>query len=491
MEMTSIESWHPRPGEVLEIRPTEQTLDATRSAAALTARPSLLQESHIRTAADRRAKGVPWSPWLAFSFHVPQPLDRDALRRTMQRFVTRHGALLSWFEIPDDAQIDDSTTFTRRALEADDVELELVDAGVAADTEAARAAITERFAAGTSPLEWPSFAAGAIDHGADGFTVYYGVDHSFTDGVSITLAVADIFRIYQLEAHGEGAEPAEVGSYVDFSEVERARSERLTWRTPAVRTWARALLSVRNKLPSTSLDIGLEPGETGPSTRTNRTLADAATMQAFEQRCKAHGGGASAGLFGILALIDVALTGRSSYFVLNTVATRSEPQYAMAQGWFINLVPVAFRVPRRAGFDDLVGRAQKSMNRSKAATDVPARAIVDYAAKFGGVKVGATAVPPMVSYLDMRRLPGAELPGVDDAHALGGPGTTGDVSMWLNRRTDRTYALMSYPDNATAAASIDRYFRAITELIRAVAAGERVDIETARVVMGSAVPAAS
>ncbi|HWC22132.1 MAG TPA: condensation domain-containing protein [Flexivirga sp.] len=460
----------------------EATLAATRSAPVVPARPSLLQESHIRTAADRRAKGVAWSPWLAFSFHVPQPLDRDAFERTMQHFVTRHGALLSWFE-PDSDRIDDRTTFTRRALPADQVELELVGAGTAPDTDAARAAVAERFAAGTSPLAWPSFAAGAIDHGADGFTVYYGVDHSFTDGVSLTLGVDDIFRIYQLEAHGEGTEPQEVGSYVDFSEQERALSERLTWRTPAVRVWARALLSVRNKMPSTPLDIGLEPGGTAPSTRTNRTLADAATMQAFEQRCKAHGGGASAGLFGILALIDVALTGRPAYLALNTIATRSESKYAMAQGWFINLVPIAFRVPKGATFDDLVGRAQKSMKRSKAATDVPARAIVDYAAKFGGVKVGATAVPPMVSYLDMRRLPGAELPGVDDIHALGGPGTTGDVSLWINRRTDRTYALMSYPDNPRAAASIDHYFRAITELIRAVAAGEPVDVETARAAM--------
>lgn len=486
--MTPIESWHPRPGEVLEVRPTERTLAATRSAAVSPARPSLLQESHIRTAADRRAKGVPWSPWLAFAFHVPQRLDRDAFRRTMQRFVTRHGALLSWFE-PDDEQIDDRTTFSRRALAAEDVELELVDAGTAADTDAARAAITERFAATTSPLVWPSFAAGAIDHGDEGFTVFYGVDHSFSDGVSIALGVDDIFRTYQFEAHGEGAPPVAVGSYVDFSEQERVRSERLTWRTPAVRVWARALLSVRNKLPSTPLDIGLEPGRTAPSTRMNRTIADAQTMEAFERRCKAHGGGVSAGLFGILALIDVALTGRPSYLVLNTIATRSDARYAMAQGWFINLVPIAFRVPGGASFDDLVGKAQKSMRRSKAATDVPARAIVDYAAKFGGVKVGATAVPPMVSYLDMRRLPGAELPGVDDAHALGGPGTTGDVSVWINRRTDRTYALMSYPDNPVAAASIDSYFRAITELIRAVAAGESVGIETARIAMDLEHPA--
>lgn len=480
--MTPIESWHPRPGEVLEIRPTERTLKATRSAPVSTARPSLLQESHIRTAADRRAKGVPWSPWLAFSFHVPQPLDREAFRRSMQCFVTRHGALLSWFE-PDDEQIDEDTTFTRRALAADDVEVQLISAGAAADTDATRAAVTERFAATTSPLAWPSFAAGVIDHGDDGFTVFYGVDHSFSDGVSIALGVDDLFRLYQLEAHGEGDAPAEVGSYVDFSEHERARSERLTWRTPAVRVWARALLSVRNKLPSTPLDIGLEPGQTAPSTRMNRTIADSDTMRAFEDRCKAHGGGVSAGLFGVLALVDVALTGRSSYLVLNTIATRSEAQYTMAQGWFINLVPLAFRVPRGASFDDLVSKAQKSMKRSKAATDVPARAIVDYAAKFGGVKVGAPAVPPMVSYLDMRRLPGAELPGVDDAHALGGPGTTGDVSVWINRRSDRTYALMSYPDNPRAAASIDSYFRAITELIRAVAAGEPVDVETARVAM--------
>ncbi|NNG38093.1 hypothetical protein HJ588_02235 [Flexivirga sp. ID2601S] len=482
MEMTPIEQWTPRAGEVLQIVPTDATMAAVAAAPASSARPSLLQESHIRTAADRRAKGVPWSPWIAFAFHVPQRLDREALRRAVQRFVTRHGALLSWFE-PDAETIDESTTFTRRALPVEQVELEVRSAGLAADVDTARDAVTERFAGSTSPLEWPSFAAGAIDHGDDGFTVYYGVDHSFSDGVSLALGVDDLFRLYQIEAHGSQEEVPPVGSYVDFSEQERARSEQLTWRDPALRVWALALLSVRNKLPSTPLDIGVQPGQTAPSTRMNRTLADAETMKAFEARCKAHEGGVGAGLFTVLALIDAALTGRRSYLALNAVATRSEPQYLMAQGWFINLVPVAFRVAQGASFDDLVGKAQKALRRSRAATDTPARSIVDYAAKFGGVKVGATAVPPIVSYIDLRRIPGAELPGVDDVHALGGPGTTGDVSMWINRGSDRTYALMSYPDTPEAAVSIDRYFRAITELIRAAAAGEDVTVETALAAM--------
>jgi exopolysaccharide biosynthesis predicted pyruvyltransferase EpsI len=71
----------------------------------------------------------------------------------------------------------------------------------------------------------------------------------------------------------------------------------------------------------------------------------------------------------------------------------------------------------------------------------------------------------MVSYLDMRRFRGAELPGLDQIVALGGPGNTGDVSLWINRKRQRTYVMAAYPSTPTAKASVQAYLNGLSDVI--------------------------
>jgi hypothetical protein len=470
MEMTPIELWLPAPGELLEFVPTERTRAAADQAPISSARPSSIQASHIQTAMDRRARGYDWSPWLAFAFHVPAALDRAALGAAFSEFVTRHGTLLSWFE-------GDVADLQRRVIAPQDVELEITSRGQARSTDEARQLITERFSANTSPLTWPSFIAGAIDHDSfpdhdpasptAGFTVYYGVDHSHTDGVSILLGVEELYELYQRKLAGNPEPLAPVGSYVEFSAAERDLEETLTLDSPAVAVWIAALSETGFALPSFALPVGLEPGETAPSTRMLRDLADAATVDAFEQVVKAAGGSMAAGWFAALATVDTELAGREYYIGLNAVSTRFDPIYRTAQGWFINLVPVTANLTEAQTFEQRVAAMQRSLDRSRAAAPMPARAIVNavMAAMGNGSEVSSTAVPPMVSYIDMRRFPGAEIPGVDQITALGGPGNTGDVSFWINRRSERTYVMASFPNTPAAQESVSAYLAALADVV--------------------------
>jgi hypothetical protein len=470
MEMTSIENWLPAPGELLEFLPTTATLTAAEQASIPAAGPSSIQAGHIRTAMDRRSRGLDWSPWLAFAFHVPTHLDREALCAGFTAFVTRHGTLLSWFE-------GDIDTLERRAIPIDAVNLEVASRGHAESTERARALVTERFSAGTSPLTWPAFIAGVIDHDADpnhdpsgptaGFTVYYGVDHSHTDGVSIMLGVEELHDLYERQLVGDPEPLPPVGSYVEFSASERELEGTLTLASPAVAVWLSALATAGFELPSFPLPLGLEPGETAPSERVIVDLADAATIDAFEQITREAGGGMSAGLFAALSTVEGELTGRSRYLALNAVATRFEPIYRMAQGWFINLVPIAADFSEAATFAQRVGAMQSALEQSRPAAAMPARAVVDLVTSTmgNGSQVSSTAVPPMVSYLDMRRFRGAELPGLDQIVALGGPGNTGDVSLWINRKRQRTYVMAAYPSTPTAKASVQAYLNELSDVI--------------------------
>jgi len=470
MEMTPIELWLPGPGELLEFVPTEAAREAAAEARISTARPSSIQASHIQTAMDRRGRGFDWSPWLAFAFHIQAPLDRVALQSAFSQFVTRHGTLLSWFE-------GDVENLTRRVIAPQDVELEITSRGQAASTDQARQRITDRFSGNTSPLTWPSFIAGAIDHDSSpdhdsaspsaGFTVYYGVDHSHTDGVSILLGVEELHELYQRTVAGNPEPLAPVGSYVEFSAAERDLEETLTLDSPAVAVWLAALSDTGFALPSFAMPLGLEPGETAPSTRVVLDLADAATIDSFGLAVKSAGGSMAAGWFAALATVDAELTGRDYYMALNAVATRFDPIYQAAQGWFINLVPVTANLTQAQTFEQRVAALHSSLDRARAAAPMPARAVVNavMAAMGNGAQVSTTAVPPMVSYIDMRRFPGADLPGVDQITALGGPGNTGDVSLWINRRSDRTYVMASFPNTPTAQESVSAYLAGLADVV--------------------------
>jgi hypothetical protein len=125
----------------------------------------------------------------------------------------------------------------------------------------------------------------------------------------------------------------------------------------------------------------------------------------------------------------------------------------------------------------------------KGLADVSIHSVIAQVSKLTGSDIGGTSVPPMVSYIDMRLIPGAEHHDELEARALGGPGTTGDLSMWINRKEDRTYVMVSFPDTEQAHTSVNRYLRHLRNVLRTVAdtgdyrvvrqADARQEVETA------------
>jgi hypothetical protein len=174
----------------------------------------------------------------------------------------------------------------------------------------------------------------------------------------------------------------------------------------------------------------------------------------------------TAGFLAALSIVDAELAGRSRYIALNAVATRFDPIYEKAHGWFINLVPVAADLSRAETFEQRVVALQGAVGRSRAAAATPARAVVDTVmSAMGRGTVSSTAVPPIVSYLDMRRFRGAELPGADEIVGIAGPGSTADVSLWINRKSERTYVAVSHPDTPTARASVSAYVASLRDVL--------------------------
>ncbi|GHF68917.1 hypothetical protein FHX82_003507 [Amycolatopsis bartoniae] len=446
MLMTTITGYRPEPGRLVEFR-------ATAAADRVTGEPlSYLQENHVRRLLANRAAGRAQSPWLATVFDLPGEFRPDAMTAALEKWLERHPSLLTYFSLGDGGL---------RRHTVVPAGLETVAVGEVADIPGY---LHERFDEGTDPLSWPPFVAGAIVR-EDSATVYYAVDHSHTDGYSVMLVFAELRALYEAEVTGIPAVLPEVGSYVDACVQERALAAELTLESPEARQWLDFWLS--GPPPAFPLELDVEPGRFYSSAALDADVFDAAEAERFSRACKENGAGFSAGWLTALAITAYELAGVEQHRGLAVVHTRDEPRWQSAQGWFINLGPVAFPVAGRE-FGSVVAGAQAAFDRAQSLARV---SLLRVAELLPGLdpQGDAAAVPPMVSYLDMRHAPGAREWASSNVTALVGPGQTADVSMWLNRLAERTYLKAQYPDTPAARTAVPRYVTHLVEVLREIA----------------------
>jgi len=468
MEMIHLTEWLPKPGELIEFVPTAATLNAAAATPASPIPPSFIQEFHIRYWRERRVDSDPDRPdvrtELSLAFRIDEPLDRAALRAAFTAFLHRHDSLRCWFDVDD-------TTMTRHQIDADAVALETVVVGGFDSGEALRDRLGARFRA-PDPTAWPAFACGAIDHGADGFTVYYSIDHAYSDGASL---VAVLFELHQLyTAHAAGREPAlpPVGGYSEYARRERAL---VAAEPPELEQLANILAGNADRMRPTPWDLGLAPGEFGDSTGLRFDVLTGAECEAFGAACEAGGGSYAAGIYAAIALTELELDGRTRYLGLNVVGTRDDPQFRFTQGWFVNLVPVTFEVGAAASFRDLVGRARTAVSETKPLASIPLLAAMARAAETTGRELPPVRDWPWVSYMDMRMISGAileqSLPGLGEIHGLGSSARISQPSpLWFNREHDRVHVAVMFPDTARARESVTGYLERLRTILRTVAA---------------------
>ncbi|MFI9503129.1 condensation domain-containing protein [Nocardia sp. NPDC052566] len=468
MEMTLTEDWLPKPGALVEFTATDATLDAAAAATPSEIPPTFIQESHIRRWAERRHGDNPLASELSLCFTVAEPLDRTALRQAFTTFLRRHDTLRSWFDLDESGG---GFALTRYLVGADDVELTTTETGVFASGEELRDTLVEKYRAAADPTRWPAFVCGAIDHGADGFTLLYNTDHAFSDGLSLVTAIFELHGLYTAYAADQEPPLLPVGSYVEFARTERAA---VAAGSPELDRMAELLAANADRVRPLPIDLGLAPGTVAESRGTKLDLLDAAECEAFAEASRAAGGGFSAGLFAAIALAEHELTGRTHYLGLNVVGTRNEPQYQLAQGWFINLLPIAFDFEAGQPFTDLVSRASGALDAVKPLGNVPIHAALQRAAGITGSPLPVTTDWPWVSYMDVRAISGAALelalPNVSGINGLGSRSKIGQTSpVWFSRELDRLHVTVMYPDTEAAHTSATDYLERVRTTLRTVA----------------------
>lgn len=479
MDLNLITHWKPQPGRVVEWKVTERSALAAAEAPVDPALPTTMQERHLRRSMLAANNGEAQSPWIGIAFDFVGRLDAAAMTRSLQRYVLRHDTLHSWFSFgdPDADPTDKANPIRRHVVPAESIELEAVTGELLTDPVQVREHIATRFADETSALGWPAFVFGVVEHyhadsGEESFTLFHAIDHAHTDMQSMILMFAELRIIYQAELDGVEPELPEPGSYITFSQEERERAAALTLESPEVHGWIGHLTRSGGSFPSFPLDLGAAD-EPKPAIGSRFDLADAAECEKFGEVCKKNGSNFIGGVFAVLAITEHELAGRDRYMALSPIGTRNAPEYFWSQGWFINLIPVGFEISDKHSFTELAARAQDAYRSGKSLGEVSVQQVIDTVSAAAGPEAVAhqttLAPPPIVSYIDGRRLPGTEDYVSTKATGLVGGKATQIASMWVNRVLEGTWLAISHPDTEQAHESVAAYAERISTIMKTVA----------------------
>jgi hypothetical protein len=485
MILGAMGTWTTPPGQVLHVRPTTEALAAAASAPVDPGPPSFLQGDHLRAYAARRASGGRHRAWTGTATHLDGAFDGAALTRALTRLVGRHEGLRTWFDV--DACADGGAP-VRHLVQADAVGFEVVDVpafspvpGLPWD-EWVTTHLNATFDAACRPDSWAPFALGAVVTD-DGFGLFWGCDHAFTDGASQLMVLSELEELYteelvrgssdlrgsSLSRPEPDAVPETVGSFLDHARAEHALAAATPPDAPEIRAWVDAVTAHGGRLPRFALDLGLEPGETAPVKIRSATLLDADGLARLDELVAAHGARFTGAVFAGIALTDARLTGATDWFGVTVVGSRG-PGLETSQGWLCNFAPVTFPVAdggAPASFTDTLPAANAAFRQARKVAAVPVHSALGVMLADGVLDPASLGSPQLISYLDLRRFPGVGRPAYDRGLHFTGEGRTANASLWVNRDHERLYLVTQTPDTPAAQAAADRYIAELTATFEA------------------------
>lgn len=456
----------PRGGELVEWRLTNP--DRVRS----TARrhpvgASFLQVDHIVAAAANSAAAqadsqvhrntavtgvVTW---------VPERLNRSAMAEAITDFVRRHEELRCFYEMSDGGPV-------RYLVPPAAVEFLTANVGESRLGHALVDYIVERIETTTGYDRMPGFTFGAADS-SDGFALYFGADHSHSDGYSQMLAIDEIVRLYRHRAGGPDPALPPAGSFLDFVAAEQARAAIVAPDDPRIDVWRKLFASTDGVVPRFPLDLGIVDAEPVVGTRVHREVLTAQEAAACDRRADSFGVSFTAVVYANLAATEYELTGRTSYFTATVLATRT-PAQARTQGWLCNFAPIAFTHDPDGPIDELVHTAAAAVRQARDLSTLPVHAALAILAAEGRYHPEAGA-PQMVSTIDFRKMPNRDDPAMRAAEAFAGLGPTRNANMWINRYESGVDLAAQIPNTPQARAATTEYFDVFAERMRQFAAG--------------------
>ncbi|SFB36822.1 Condensation domain-containing protein [Amycolatopsis marina] len=421
---------------------------------------SYVQDAHVRDALTRRATGRNSPTWLATAFELPGDLDTAALHRALLAWIDRHETLRSVLTCP--SAPDEAAPLRRLTLSSGGVDLRRKDQGRFDGAHAINSHVEALFDRTADPLHWPPYAFATVARGGS-TTIYLGLDHSNVDGYSILLIAQEIRALYAAELSGEQAELAATGSYLEFGAAERDNALRVRADHDVVARWRTFIGANGGRLPGFPLEVGASSGRPAPQHGSCTWLLDADKAESFSIACRTAGGGFQAGILACLGIAAHEVSARRAFHALVPFHTRQEAQWTTSLGWYVGIAPVEFAV---AGTPDFAGVAKAA---GAAAREARPLALLPFARV---CELLGTAPEPrfVVSYMDMRRTPGAGQWRAWNACAFHSRAVAGDeVYLWIHRNHEGVYLTCRHPGTEAGTRNATRYIGHLRRVVDEVA----------------------
>lgn len=457
MQMTRLEDHPTTTGTLVRWVPSAKTRAAIQAAQPTTRRGSYMQEAHVGLRKAMLREGSSDASWIGISFDVPVHTSTDSISNALDILSTRHSIFRGWFT-------DAGDHYPWYELAEGDIEYELEEVGIAESEADVKAFVLDELTRSCTPFDEIGWRlCGVI--GEDKMVLYLGQDHIYTDGFSAILLFNEMIELFN-DPNAIALMPP-TGAYQDFAEAERAEAEDATIEHPAVKHWADfALADPEGGTPRFPMDTGIAPGQKTPLGPYRLDLLNGEEDAHLDAYAKSIGTTFPALVHAALAITTRDLTGKKLHRFLNPVHTRSDANWWLSMGWFINVVPVMCEVEEDDTLETVALRMRERMRDGVNVADLPALRVMEIIEEVFGFDPDSAGRPPIISYLDGRVLPGQEKWEPHRFHGLTGAGAHDDVNVWLNRMPDDVYVMCAVPDTPQAMKAVDDYFQYARKLLR-------------------------
>lgn len=449
-----INSWKPGDGDVTTWTASSASRRLVQCADADPLPPSAQQAGHLRVAFHGGQLGRELPRLMVVAWDIPGVCDIAAMTKAVTAHVRRHDTYHSGFSFENDVIV-------RRTTAAEDIEFVPTSYGHMAAEEIRTHALT------TTPgtLSWDCFTFGVVQK-PDHFTFYASVDHLHIDAMSAGVIFLDIHLMYQDLSQGQATALPEVSGYRDYTARQQQHVAATTLESPEIADWISFAQNNNGNWPSFPLPLG----DTWSDSKGNFVtveLLNAEQTEAFDTVCREAGARFSGGTMACAALAEHQITGAETFHGFTPSDTRREAD-ALSVGWFASLFPVT--VPVGTGdFATAARAAQDSFDARRPLAGVPFERVLELApADQLGISL-PTKSSMMVSFMDFRKIPVAELWEQTNFGVYGDRLSHGGINMWINRNRTRTTVTVSFPDNGEARHSVHRYIAVLAQVFADVA----------------------
>ncbi|GAB2977895.1 GNAT family N-acetyltransferase [Nocardioides montaniterrae] len=389
--------------------------------------------------------------WMALSFQLSAPVDRDLLAAAWLAVIARHGTLRTRFALGADGE---PTLHTIDVTPGAWTEHEIA-AGESAN-DAVRRVLDER----CRPLSAPSHRLCVVET-ATAPTIVIAADHSHVDMWSLLVLGRDL--LIGLDQARAGSEPS-LPPAPAFAEHTRALTERPAAPDDVHQTWARVIDASGGVMPRFPLDLGDVTAPVAERVEL-RDVLDVDDSAAFAAQARADGVSTLALVIAAMAAVTENLA-QQPLRALFPVHSRYDETWHDSVGWFItnSVIECTDSTPATAAA------------AVKDAIRLGSWPLAEVLAPWGGMPTA----PGMfaISWLDLRRLP-VRFDSVGmQAHYVSAALKTDGVMIWFILDEAGLHLRCRYPDTVQARTSVGRWLDALVDRLGRQArtsAGGRLD----------------